>query len=112
MGMTRDKMEFAAILAKELPGLNAIQVVTVAQKFVRYAATYQHLQETACNRELTETEKKKEARLEAKIDALAITYGLRGVKLGGDPRGCTVKLVARSGYTNDWGREGICVPTS
>jgi len=33
-----------------------------------------------------------------------------GVKLSGDPRGYTVKLIVPSGRTNDWGREGIGVP--
>ena len=30
----------------------------------------------------------------------------------GDPRGATVKLRVPSGYTDDWGTEGICVPTA
>jgi hypothetical protein len=29
----------------------------------------------------------------------------------GDPRGAVVKLSVPSGRTDDWGREGICVPT-
>lgn len=29
----------------------------------------------------------------------------------GDPRGACVKLKVPSGRTNDWGQEGICVPT-
>lgn len=28
----------------------------------------------------------------------------------GDPRGAVVKLQVPSGRTNDWGREGVCVP--
>jgi hypothetical protein len=27
-------------------------------------------------------------------------------------RGNTIKVVMPDGYTNDWGREGLCVPTS
>jgi hypothetical protein len=34
-----------------------------------------------------------------------------GVVLKGDPRGATVKLVMPNGATNDWGKEGWCVPT-
>jgi hypothetical protein len=30
---------------------------------------------------------------------------------GGDPRGACVRLEVPSGKTDDWGREGICVPT-
>lgn len=29
---------------------------------------------------------------------------------GGDPRGCVLKIQVPSGRTNDWGKEGICVP--
>ena len=29
---------------------------------------------------------------------------------GGDPRGACVKLKVPSGRTDDWGREGLCVP--
>lgn len=31
------------------------------------------------------------------------------VIFSGDPRGATVKLVLPSGFTNDWGQEGVCV---
>lgn len=34
-----------------------------------------------------------------------------GVKTQGDPRGAVLKITVPSGKTNDWGREGICVPT-
>lgn len=36
---------------------------------------------------------------------------LCGIKLGGDPRGCTAKLIMPNGETNDWGKEGWCIPT-
>lgn len=29
----------------------------------------------------------------------------------GDPRGCVLKLAVPSGKVNDWGKEGICVPS-
>lgn len=35
--------------------------------------------------------------------------GYRAV-MQGDPRGCVVKVAVPSGYTNDGGREGICIP--
>ena len=34
-----------------------------------------------------------------------------GVKFSGDPRGATVKLILPNGDTNDWGKDGWCVPT-
>lgn len=36
---------------------------------------------------------------------------LCGVVFSGDPRGCTVKLLMPNGETNDFGKEGWCVPT-
>ena len=33
-----------------------------------------------------------------------------GVLTQGDPRGAVLKITVPSGRTNDWGREGICVP--
>jgi hypothetical protein len=35
-----------------------------------------------------------------------------GVRFSGDPRGCTVRLILPDGFTNDWGHEGYCVPTT
>lgn len=29
-----------------------------------------------------------------------------------DPRGCCLKIAVTTGKTDDWGREGICVPTA
>lgn len=45
-----------------------------------------------------------------KIRAQAAKVGAVGVHFGGDPRGCTVKLVWADGECNDWGKEGWCVP--
>lgn len=33
-----------------------------------------------------------------------------GVVFQGDPRGATAKLVLPDGFTNDWGKEGYCLP--
>jgi len=43
------------------------------------------------------------------LNETAMSVGC-SVKFSGDPRGCTVKLVLPSGNTNDWGKEGWCVP--
>lgn len=42
--------------------------------------------------------------------AAAGAAGVFTAILSGDPRGCVVKLGVPSGSTNDWGREGICIP--
>ena len=46
------------------------------------------------------------------ITSLARRLGAAGVIFSGDPRGCTVKLTFKDGYTNDFGKEGYCVPIS
>jgi hypothetical protein len=51
----------------------------------------------------------KECRLREVVIALCLPYGIVP-KFGGDPRGCVLKLQVPSGATNDWGREGVCVP--
>lgn len=47
----------------------------------------------------------------ALIEADARAAGCVRVIFSGDPRGCTVKLVFPDGYTNDFAKEGYCVPT-
>jgi len=49
--------------------------------------------------------------LRRKIRRLAIGTGANGVLFSGDPRGVTVKLVWKNGETNDFGKEGWCIPT-
>lgn len=46
---------------------------------------------------------------ERSISATARKIGC-GVIFSGDPRGCTAKLVMPDGHTNDFGREGLCIP--
>lgn len=49
-------------------------------------------------------------RLRKRIIECAKRLGANGVILEGDPRGCTVKLTWPDGETNDFGKEGWCVP--
>jgi len=49
-------------------------------------------------------------KVEGKIVAMVEAIGAAGVQFSGDPRGCTVKLTFHDGATNDFGREGWCVP--
>lgn len=47
----------------------------------------------------------------ARCEQAAKRLGASGVIFSGDPRGCTVKLTFKDGFTNDFGKEGYCVPT-
>lgn len=50
-------------------------------------------------------------KMKNEIADLAFSMGCTGVKFSGDPRGCTVKLILPNEATNDFGKEGWCVPT-
>ncbi len=92
-----------------------------ANRLMRYGATYSRLQEQACNgyqdwrgnwdERATKEAEAKEARIEKRVRELCAAFGCEAV-FGGDPRGATIKVKVPDGYTDDWGREGICVPTA
>jgi hypothetical protein len=92
-----------------------------AQKLMRYGATLGRLAEEQCNgyqtydgrwdEKTTERSERKEARIRAKVTELCERFGCKPV-FQGDPRGNVLKIQVPDGFTNDWGREGICVPTS
>ena len=62
-----------------------------------------------CNVGLTEKQQARRDNAGARINEDLKELGA-SVAWCGDPRGCVVKLRVKSGRTNDWGREGICVP--
>jgi len=105
-------------------------VFQFARRLMRYGATYIRIQEDACNapharygqdeynarmQRLWEARlarnEKKEARIEQRLKELCAAFGCAPV-FSGDPRGATIKISVPDGFTNDWGKEGICVPTS
>ena len=125
---TKERDEFISILATEgVP-------YEVARKVLRNACTIQRLAVASCNGDypcdngerkvkfcarceggyvpsyLTKAGLCPSCRAEDRITTLLQPFN---VKPGfqGDPRGNCVKLEVPSGRTNDWGREGICVPT-
>ena len=50
------------------------------------------------------------ARTEARVTKTCAKYGITP-HFSGDPRGAVLVLTVQSGYVNDWGRTGVCVPT-
>ena len=106
------------------------RVARISELLCRHGKTYARIQEMVCNgvewsqydtnesfnkrqaRHEAWTEKR-EAQLEKRMRSLIAELGAGfGVIFQGDPRGCTVKVTVPSGKTNDWGKEGICVPTA
>jgi len=86
-------------------------------RLMRYAGTYQRIMELHCNDICPYKHETvagddvclKAERIRERINAELDVYDCKGY-FQGDPHGCCVKIVVPDGYTNDWGREGICVP--
>jgi hypothetical protein len=72
----------------------------------------QRLAVEACNRELTDGEKRQDDRCQLRIEAACTPWGIKPT-FNGDPRGNVVKLLLPSGRWNSWGgkEDGYCVPT-
>lgn len=74
-------------------------------KLVRASCALERLATAACNRELSDREAKRQAKLEADVERIAKDYGLTA-EVCGDPRGYVVKLRGL-GVSNelggDWG---------
>ena len=82
---------FCLLVQAQAPTLSLRGTVQWCTDFESRAGEYAKLQEHACNRELAETEKRREARLEAVLRAQAEMLRL-SLELNGDPRGFVVTL--------------------
>lgn len=100
----RVRDEFIYLMAKEGVKLSDCHLL------LRDAGTIQRYATFFCNRELSDYEELNWKQAQARIKVTCDQYGITPV-FSGDPRGACVKLKVPSGYTNDWGQIGICVPT-
>lgn len=101
--MKLHEIETAVKLASEL-GMKPFAIAEV----MRRARRHDRMAETACNRPLTEREKKAIKTNERAIRALFTGPGRNPdlapvVKFEGDPRGYTVRVFLPSGAYNTWG---------
>jgi hypothetical protein len=98
-------LEFACLMAREFPEVKPAQLA----ELMSLAKRHGKLAERECN--VGDVSDKTWERLEAKIRAICEEIGC-GVKLGGDPRGYTVKVIVPSGRYNTWGgaEDGWGVP--
>ena len=108
-GRTHDWAEFGAILARELPTANPHMIGVLASSLRREARYFHGYAEAMCNREIEPHEEKSNERRRTLLKTLLASLGC-GAIISQDPRGCCLKLTVPSGFTNDWGREGVCVP--
>lgn len=134
-----EREKFVALIQQHAGG-DPTQRYSFAQRLMRYGATYGRLCEDECNgpdydavnrmrffnaadrnkalstisknwQDYLDTLPAKESKIEDAVSNLCKLYGCKAV-FSGDPRGNTIKITVPDGYTNDWGREGIGVPTS
>jgi len=123
-----DREKFVALIQQHAGG-DPTQRYSFAQRLMRYGATYGRLAEDACNGpEYSNSEAynkviqdtwqlrqdaipAKQEKIEAAVAKLCAEFDCRAI-FSGDPRGNTLKIEVKSGYSNSWGGEGICVPTS
>lgn len=100
---------------------SCIDVERFARRLMRYGATLGRIAENQCNgyqtwdykwdEKAAKRDEAKALRIANKVIKLCEEFGCKPV-FQGDPRGNTLKIQVPDGFTNDWGREGICVPTS
>jgi hypothetical protein len=120
----KERHEFIAILYEHSPHKWSkddppMFIQKQAEYLMRYSATLHRLAEELCNgyqtfngtwdEKRTLRSEKKQARIEERASEVAQAIGGKIITQG-DPRGCVLKIVFPDGYTNDFGREGICVP--
>ena len=121
-----NREKFVQIVQRESNAFTFMERDRLARLLMRHAKTHGNLQEQNCNGcgtwygESTESFNKRQSRFEAALEKreqqierrlteIANQLGF-GIILGGDPRGATVKLKVPSGFTDDWAKEGVCVP--
>ena len=123
-----DREKFVALIQQHAGG-DPTQRYSFAQRLMRYGATYGRLAEDACNgpeSSANEAYNKviqdtwqlrqgaipaKQEKIETAVTELCSKFDCKAI-FSGDPRGNTLKIEVKSGYSNSWGGEGICVPTS
>ena len=127
----KERELFVSLIAQHAgPSPADMHVFAFARRLLYYGATYGRIQEMACNapeqlygqdefnkraiecwNEQLAKNERKEKRIEQDVTELCARFGCKPI-FQGDPRGNTIKIQCPDGFTNDWGKEGICVPTS
>lgn len=102
-----NREDFFFVIGRELPTTEATDV----RRLLRLAAGYHRLAVEACNRQLTEREMARQAKLRESLEAWGWDFGAT-ICCDGDPRGYVVKIMLPSGIYNTWGgaEEGWGVP--
>jgi hypothetical protein len=107
--------QFAADLEKHGTPYEGFDATEVARQLMRLARKHHRYMELLCSEEWfckqvdADGNHPRVTQVRGHIRAMA--RACKSVIFGGDPRGCTVKLVFADGFKNDMANEGYCVPT-
>lgn len=106
---TKDKLEFVHAMARHTRA-----TLRQCEALMRYAATLQRLAEDDCNgyARITDQERAdaKQERIKVKVMEICCEADCAAL-FSSDPRGTVLKIRVPDGFTNDFGGEGICVPS-
>ncbi len=111
-----EQPQFFATLAHEFPTVPAHRIAYVGLDLIKCARAQNRIAVNLCNiPKYQATYDRRAAAIRKKLYALLLVLQDNGAEpvafiTGGDPRGAALKLVLPSGQTNDFGREGYCVP--
>jgi hypothetical protein len=116
---TKQRWDFIDRLANHIGNKDSLSyfhdIAPIAKLIMRDGATYERIQTLRCNESMSDRRNaaldKQEAAIEARVTKRCAILGATPV-FGGDPRGATIKIAVPDGHADDWGREGICVPTA
>ena len=86
MQFSENDMTFAICLARRYPDMGQFEIIDAISSFKKLAKKLHRLDENACNRELSDNEKKQNSKAETAVAELAKQFNAT-VEMNGDPRG-------------------------
>ena len=131
-----ERLTFVADLTRELPDVPTHRIAALARELSSAATRLHRLAELACSSEAADRDRVPcpaakglpclcdaaqghesvpriavtAARIERQVTRLLAEHGISPI-FQRDPRGAVFKLKVPSGKTDDWSREGLCVPS-
>ena len=111
----REYTEFVSLLVRELQEevsagrVDAGDIPRYAMTLCNLATRIQRLNESACNRGLTDREERQADILRDRVAQVCRDLAIDCI-INSDPRGATIRLKLPSGITNDFIGSGYCVP--
>lgn len=104
-GDTQNLIRLALLVSASAPNVAPGRIATILLDIHSASQSLHRFAETACDRNMTDAECKREKSLMGKVRRLAFEIGIVDVEFNGDPRGYAVKVKLPGGQSNDFGGE-------